>query len=364
MVCWDTSAEGEKHRVYYDTKRRHAAARTYRFSQASQVDAAYLAPKGDGGTDAPALFYHHVPLTGLKPDTTYYFVMVSDNAKSKEFHFKTAPVGDTDFKIIYGGDSRTGHDARRRMNRLIATMSEEDESILAFAHGGDYVNSGARLKCWTLWMKDHELSIAPSGRMLPLIPARGNHESRGPLYDRVFGFPGGEGKNYFATQMSSEVLFLTLNSCIGAAGAQKTFLESSLSNAEEMRWRVAQYHKPAYPAVKKPGKELEHWVPLFETYNLALGCEADGHCIKRTVPIRNGTNDVTGVIYIGEGGLGVGPRNPRKDRWYLQPPGMATKGHHLQLLSFGKSTLTIDAIGIDRELIDSHTIDANRFAGK
>lgn len=369
VVCWDTAAEGENHRVYYDTQSRHAVVKDYRNTQASTANGPYTPPqKKGGGTNnvprEPDLYYHHTQLTGLKPGTTYYFIMASGDAISKEFHFRTAPAGDEPLKIIFGGDSRSGIDARRKINGLIAKMAEDDDLILAFAHGGDYVGSGTNLEQWKVWLADHELTITAAGRMLPLIPARGNHEGRGPLYDQIFAFPGGEGKNYFATRLNPEILFLTLNTETAADGAQKEFLEASLTEAGTSRWRVAQYHRPLYPAVKKPARATEHWVPLFEKYNLALACEADGHCIKRTVPIRNGKLDPTGVVYIGEGGLGVGQRPPKADRWYVQSPGMVSKGHHFQLLSFTKNDLSIDVIGIDGNVIDTDKIATHAVGGE
>ncbi|MDT8389058.1 MAG: metallophosphoesterase family protein [Lentisphaeria bacterium] len=311
----------------------------------------------------PDLHYHHAQLTGLKPGTTYYFVMASGDAISEEFHFRTAPAGDEPLKMIFGGDSRTGVDDRRQMNRLIAKMAAEDDSVLAFAHGGDYVGNGNNLDQWKTWLKDHELTTTATGRMIPLIPARGNHEGKGPLYDQVMAYPGGEEKNYFVTQLSPEIRFITLNTETDPDGPQKVFLEQALVQAGGTRWRVAQYHKPLYPAVKGPYKGSENWVQLFEKYNLALACEADGHCIKRTVPIRNEKLDPTGVVYIGEGGLGVPPRAPKTDRWYVQSPGMAGSGHHVQLLSFTTSHLTIDVVTIDGNVIDTHKIEARDVGG-
>lgn len=363
VVCWDTATEGPHDRVYYDTESRKAVLKAYRNSQPCTANGPYTwTPRKKAGANdvpyKPDLYYHHAPLTGLKPGTTYYFVMASGDAISEEFHFKTAPAEDEPMKLIFGGDSRTGIDARRRVNRLIAKRAEEDDTILAFAHGGDYVASGENLDLWKSWMDDHELTITSSRRMLPLIPARGNHEGRGPLYDQVLAFPGGKGKNYFATRLSPEILFVTLNTETQPDGEQKAFLEAVLSGADTIRWRVAQYHRPVYPAVKEAGAGLKHWVPLFEKHNLALACEADGHCIKRTVPIRNGKPDPTGVVYIGEGGLGVGQREPKTDRWYVQSPGMVGKGDHFQLLSFTKSHLTVDVISSDNKILDSYKIEA------
>ena len=54
-----------------------------------------------------------------------------------------------------------------------------------------------------------------------------------------------------------------------------------------------------------------HFCPLFDKYHIDIALESDGHCMKRTAPIRHGKKDPTGIVYVGEGGLGVGQRK----RW-------------------------------------------------
>jgi len=50
------------------------------------------------------------------------------------------------------------------------------------------------------------------------------------------------------------------------------------------RWLIAQYPRPAYPAVKSPSRALQSWIPLFEKFNVDLVCEArfsTGMCSPR-----------------------------------------------------------------------------------
>ena len=106
--------------------------------------------------------------------------------------------------------------------------------------------------------------------------------------------------------------------------------------------------------MKGPGKAKSFWVPLFEKFNLDLVVESDGHVIKRTVPIRNEKKDPTGIVYVGEGGLGVPQRKPKSDRWYLQKPGMAGAGHHAMKVAFGKTKMDYEVILLDRKRADEH----------
>ncbi len=188
-------------------------------------------------------------------------------------------------------------------------------------------------------MSDYELTVAEDGRMLPIIPTRGNHD-RGPIFNSVFGLPDDD-SNYFAINLGAQVRLITLNTEISTAGDQATWLAEELKQSRPgNRWLLAQYHRPAFPAVKAPSSALYSWVPLFERYDLDLACEQDGHTIKRTLPIRGNVEDATGVVYIGEGGLGVAQRTPKSERWYLQSPGMTDSASHVHILTFSADELT------------------------
>ncbi|MHC4201900.1 MAG: fibronectin type III domain-containing protein [Planctomycetota bacterium] len=92
VVSWNTDSPGRTHRVHYDTRRRSGRRGAYRHQQ----------PCARNGAYSGSLHYHHAELTGLTPGTTYYFVMASGDAVSREFHFTTAPAEDVPFKIIFG----------------------------------------------------------------------------------------------------------------------------------------------------------------------------------------------------------------------------------------------------------------------
>ena len=351
VVSWNTIEEGKSHKLHLrseDGSRKETieCQRNGKFTDSSSKF---------------ELFYHHARLKDLKPATKYFVRCESDGRKSPEMWFFTAPKEDKAVRLLFGGDSRSGQTQRRMMNRRMARLLSEMPDILALAHGGDYIVNGRKLDQWWVWMGDHELTVTDKGRLLPIIPARGNHDP-GPIFNEIFDFPKDD-LNYYSVNLSPEVRVITLNTETSMAGNQKKWLGEQLSEARpEQRWLVAQYHRPAWPAVKGPGGALQHFVPLFEKHNIDLVCEADGHNLKRTVPIRNGKQDPTGITYIGEGGLGVGQRSPKKDRWYLKSPGLATKAHHVHLLSFSPDHLKIKAIGMDGKTLDEHTLSPRKLA--
>ena len=344
-VSWTTASRGENHLVHYDLKPRKGILKNYAFNKVSDRNGRFSGSEGE--------HFHHARLTSLRPSTTYWFVIESDGNLSPEMHFTTAPMDDRDFSVLFGGDSRSGHFARAQVNLLMAALSQENPEIIAFAHGGDYIVSGKNWGQWSRWLSQHELTVAASGKVLPIIPTRGNHDG-GPLFDEIFDSPGGkERENYFSTRLSPQVALVTLNSETKAGGAQRTWLGKTLESLRpKVRWLLAEYHRPAWPAVKKPGAAKEFWVPLFEEFDVDLVVESDGHVIKRTVPIRNEKKDSTGVVYVGEGGLGVPQRKPDLSRWYLRAPGMATRGHHVMDIRFSPEKIDYKVVLLDQSIAD------------
>ena len=309
--------------------------------------------------ESPTLFFHHVHLSDLKPAAKYHVVFESDGKRSPPMYFVTAPAEDLPLSILFGADSRSGLKERRLVNRMLSKMFTESQTaerapILALAHGGDFVAQGSHLDQWSQWMSDHELTVGADGRLLPIIPTRGNHDYS-ELFNEVFAFPPND-DNYYTTDIGPQLRLITLNTEISIAGDQLDWLKSELPmSRSENRWLLVQYHRPAFPAVKQPCQNRTHWVPLFEKYDVDMACEGDGHNIKRTPPIRNSEIDPTGVVYIGEGGLGVGQRSPKKSRWYLSSPEAKTgMGHHVQLLTFDREQLAYRVVMLGGEVFDEY----------
>jgi MYXO-CTERM domain-containing protein len=268
---------------------------------------------------------------------------------------------------MYGGDSRSDRKNRQNVNDFLREQFSADDAILALVHGGDYIESAVVWDQWVAWMEDWMRTTTRQGQLLPIVPGRGNHEfefgelsERTDTYNAVFGMPGGDERDYWTTEFGAHTAFITLNTNTTLGGDQRAWLESQLIKyRDERRWILANYHRPAYPAVKSPGGAKTHWVPLFEKYNVDLVCESDGHVLKRTVPIRNDEKAEDGIVYVGEGGLGVKQRTP-DERWYLEEPGMAMSAHHVQLLSFGPDELGYRALTLDGDVVDQKTFEPRR----
>ncbi len=363
VVSWTTNAEGQKHRLYVDTQSRDGELSAYAKELPSIHSAPYTIRRGE---DIVHSWGHNVLLDNLEPATAYYLVVASGDNVSREYHFITAPEDDREIRLVAVGDSRVGSSRtkddnnRRKVNAVMRELFEKHDDIVAMLHGADYTNRAHWNELY-YWLKDHsEVTTTEAGRLLPIIPARGNHDTD-IGFEEIFWWPERATSYYYTTHLSGDVAVITLNTEISLGGDQREWLEQQLKTLRPAnRWLIAQYHRPSYPSVRSYNDgegRRRAWVPLFEKHNLDLAYEGHDHALKRTVPIRDGKHDPErGITYIGDGGGGVSPRKPDPTRWYLQSPGLAISAHHTHLFTFKKDELHIQAIGLDREVLDEFTL--------
>jgi hypothetical protein len=351
-ISWSTAQKSSTNTLYYDTIDHKRRITDYKNRIQCQINGKYSTRLGF----TKSAYYHHAALKNLKPDTAYYFIMSSDGITSRRLWFMTAPATGCSFSLLHGGDSRSRHLNRCRMNLLIANLVKQDPRIIALLHGGDYVMNGDSWNHWKNWLSHNELTTGGNGRVLPIIPVRGNHDE-GPIFHEVFNLP-----DWYTTRLGHDIAIISFNSEeVLEKDKTKDFpnknlqwLDNELAKLRpQTRWLLANYHLPLYPAVKSIPDQTAILAPIFEKYNIDLGCECDGHNIKRTVPIRNGRQDPTGITYIGEGGMGVTQRTPKKDRWYLA---FAARGNHIMKLSFSESQLKIQTILQNTKLLNTFTL--------
>ena len=368
VVSWTTTAEGEDHRLYVDTQPREGDLEAYQWSFEPDRSVPYSLRDNEAAAGMDS-WGHSVHLSDLEPATRYYLTVVSDGDQSDEYYFKTAPNDGRPVELLLVGDSRVGgartheNNNRRRVNALMRDLLEERPEIVAMAHGADYTNRAFWSQLY-FWLNDHhEKTTTRDGRLLPIIPSRGNHDMD-VGFEEMFWWPDRENDYYYTTQLSGDVAFITLNSEISIGGDQGAWLEEELPKLRpHNRWIAGQWHRPAYPSVRdfdhgRTRAIRETWVSLFERYGLDLGYEAHDHALKRTHPIYGGEIDVErGIVYIGDGGGGVAQRQPQSDRWYLKVTG---RHHHAHLLRFTDEKLEGVALDFDHETVDQFTLIQDR----
>ncbi|MHA7057701.1 fibronectin type III domain-containing protein [Aquimarina sp. M1] len=263
-------------------------------------------------------------LTGLQPDTAYYFVVKDSQGTSDRFWFKTAPADKSRLSFIAGGDSRNNRTPRQNANRLVAKLKPH-----AVLFGGDMTDNDTNSQ-WQTWFNDWQLTTAPDGRMFPVVATRGNHEDNNNSVYNLFDTPSSS--VYYALTFGDDLIrTYTLNTEISISGNQTTWLQNDLNANTGVIWKIAQYHKPMRPHVsyKSEGNsQYNNWAQLFYDKGVKLVIECDAHTVKTTWPVRPGTgsgsdegfirDDQNGTVYAGEGCWGAPLRSNNDNKTWTR----------------------------------------------
>lgn len=319
VVGW----EGDDGTVYYGTTDEGTNYSNYTLNHPS-----------DRTGNAHSHNRHFARLTGLTPNTMYYFV-IYDNAGgvSSRFKFRTLSDDPNDpIAFINGGDTRDGFkvlgfytedcpsgnclDMRRAGNDLVALIRPD---FVAF--NGDYVMNQLTSNTqqeWDTWFTDWQRTISTDGRMYPTMHSQGNHEDAADMYE-LFDIPQDE--FYVLNFHGGLMRYYSLNTELDACNDlnQLNWLTNDLQmhstgGASDPIWKIVQYHKPTYAMANGYGlnaNQMICWVSLFEQYGVSLVTESHSHTTKWSYPcVANANNDdfelnPDGVIYIGEGQWGA-----------------------------------------------------------
>lgn len=324
----------------------------------------------DRSVTASGMDNNFARLTGLTPDTKYYFVIKDSDGVSNRFWFKTTPMGNsTPLSVIAGGDSRAYLDdsPRENANTMVAKLRPD---LVLF--GGDYTWLSTDYE-WGKWMQDWQLTITADGKMVPVLWERGNHElSAGIVYD-LFDIPSNSSEEYYAISVGGDfVRFYTLNTEISIAGNQTTWLESDLqANYDNHDWNIAQYHTCMRPhTTEKSNGDAQYnaWSELFYDYRVQLVVESDAHDVKTTWPVKpsSGPNSedgfeldsIRGTVYIGEGCWGAPLRTNDWNKTWTRNSASFNSFHWLKI---GKDSIEIRTVATDNAASVGSVTDNDRF---
>ena len=288
---------------------------------------AYRNKKGpDRIIRAKGMDNHFVRLSGLRPNTVYYFVILDNEGVSQRLSFKTTPDDPSaPLSIIAGGDSRNYRDVRRSANQLVSRLRPHFVVFAGDMTGGDTNEN------WRDWFDDWQYTIGSDGRLFPIVPARGNHERENSSITELFDVPSIDA--YYGLTFGGRLFRLyTLNSMISPSGKQRIWLERDLQANQDVTWKMAQYHQGMRPHTRrKPARDdiYANWAKVFCDQRVNLVLESDAHVVKTTYPIRPSPNgdegfirdDENGTVYIGEGCWGAPLRSSNNPRQWTRASG-------------------------------------------
>ena len=318
---------------------------------------------------------YYAEISNMTAGETYRFI-AGDNADDESYSpvkmIRAAPSSGS-FSFVTGGDVGL-EDYASPFLKAAATHEP-----LYIALGGDIAYENGMSSCyprWDDWLDMYERdAVTPTGYTIPILTAVGNHEAGGferPLsslkfFSRYFVQESLNGRQphqlptYHAHQIANQVMVALDSEVISSAKSQVPFLNETLSAAPEGSFKTAIYHAPGYPAYRPFNQPVskairDHFVPVFDRYQLAVSFENHDHVYKRTHRLKGGSLDPTGTLYVGDGAMGVHSREPPRqlpipsDRPFLQQ----WQGRSFYLLvSVTDSSYNVTAINQDAMTFDT-----------
>jgi acid phosphatase type 7 len=339
---------------------------------------------------------HTVEITGLRGDTIYEFRLgrlttrEPDGALLFTPHgpvqkFRTLPATlSRPVRFVSGGDIYGGS-SPDLMSNMCKTAAAQDPEFAMI--GGDiaYVNNEpkASSRWFDFFRVWRETMITKDGRMIPVVPAIGNHEVHGDTYqirggapnrgvspDRalffytLFSFPGRPGYN--ALDVGNYLSLVALDSFHSnpVPGPQTDWLRETLAKRRSVPFVVPFYHVPAYPSYRSFSGAISvairaNWVPLFDEAGVRFAFENHDHAYKITHAMRGGEPHPDGTRYLGDGAWAVNTRevSSKEKAPYLD---RAHSRNHVYVVTLHPGRAEITAIDPKGEEFDRLTIQAKR----
>ncbi len=260
-------------------------------------------------TGDTAYEYNHVTVTGLEPNTTYYYT-VEKNGEQTDVCEYTTQSTDT-VKILYVGDPQIGaskgqtqdgaeltnesgsaNTAARNdgfgWNRTLNYALEENPDLNFVISAGDQVNKTGQ-------PKEEEYAAylgadALSG--LAVATTIGNHDSLNEDYSYHFNNPNASeygattaGGDYYYTY--GDGLFIVLNTNNYNVAEHKELIKEAIEANPDAAWRIVTIHQDIY------GSGLDHsdtdgmilrtqLTPVFDEYDIDVVLQGHDHTYSRS----------------------------------------------------------------------------------
>jgi hypothetical protein len=241
-------------------------------------------------------------LSGLTEETAYYFRITGETHAINTFRTSSDTLRTLSFVVM--GDSKAGVTV---LDKLCSMIKGRSLAFTCFL--GDMTDDGNLAANWSSQWANRYASALGN---VDILPTPGNHErwpSGRTLYDQHFA-PGGNADGTYSFRYGP-VLVVSLVLDDRPPGDQDKYLESVLSKASVdsgIHWRFLQWHKPCYTWGShraREGSVAKPWVKVAEKYGVDAVFCGHNHLYERTVPIKSGKADSTGIVFMTLGGAGA-----------------------------------------------------------
>lgn len=191
-------------------------------------------------TNSTVTYVHNIKLTGLQPNTLYYYKASQGASQSQVYSFKTAVPAGTSFRFVWMADCRTGTSYHDQISLLINSANP-----LFSLYGGDMCITGNYSDWKNEFFRANELAVISH---IPFFFAPGNHEGwdqNGKAFTQSPNSASGVQDYYSFDYGDMHVLEVNTQISYSIGSAQYNFALSDLA-ASNKQWKVVIAHYPAY----------------------------------------------------------------------------------------------------------------------
>ena len=251
-------------------------------------------------------------INNLKPGTKYLYLIEPETDWNNARHFTTAGNSDS-FSFTWVGDVH-----QKQEFGLLHNKAESKHPKTAFyIIAGDLVDDGLYRNQWDELFENSKEVIDKK----PLMNVPGNHDNRyglgAKMYRDMFSYPTNgpelmpKEQTYSFTYKNTLFLMLDATSPIVK---QTDWIEDQLQNSDAT-WKIAVFHFPPYNGDEPYLNIQEHWIPIFDKYQVDMVFSGHFHYYMRSKPIKNGVvtdsfnKGTTYIISLGIPGRSVDLNN-------------------------------------------------------
>ncbi len=347
-ISWKTT-EDTSSVIHYDIVQRRGAADNYEYT---------ISGTTHSNNEIPGEYFHDVELTGLRPDTAYYFICGETNNWSQELRFKTGPANASNTRFVVAGDSYSDIKIRDTLSEHF--MAQSPDFVLV---GGDIVSRWNDQDLWNNFFNHIQKTWkTPEGFSVPMIPGIGNHDVTGPgleanydysaWYER-FELPGNE--QWYSLDWGPDIHIIVLDTEQSTSAEQTEWLAADLEAHNDTLWKIVMFHRnivPGHPYAPDWGA-LNNWAPLIDKYHVDIVFQGHCHYYMRSKPLRDAITPVEtydeGTMYVITAGWGSTLYQLPQFTWAES----ATQDYHYTLVDvYVNSSLRLRAIDQDENIID------------
>jgi hypothetical protein len=317
-------------------------------------------------TSGPEATIHEIKLSGLDPETPYYYRVESADAEGRKItsellSFQTANRRETPFAFGVLGDTQFNP----RVSKIITDMLWMQRPNF-FIVAGDLVDTGPEKWQWT---DQFFPGITPLASRVCLYPVIGNHEQNTKHYYDYMSLPEPE-YYYQFTYGNADFFILDSNKECGPGSEQWKWLAGALE-ASDAVWKFVSYHHPSYSSDEDDygdmwrgpsvfgEQRLRPLSQLYDKFGVDIVWNGHIHSYERTWPLKHDkVVEQDGTIYLVTGGGGGGLEVAGPIKPYFQ--NNVKHGHHYCLVAVNGRTLEFKAFDQEGRLFDYLKIDKRR----